>query len=64
MSVSEALKLKKSQYGRSATAANVMNLPNILTFSRIILVPVFVWLLSTPTVMRSLAAACVLVLRL
>ncbi len=36
-----------------------MNLPNILTFSRIILVPVFVWLLSTPTVMRSLAAACV-----
>lgn len=36
-----------------------LNLPNILTLLRILLIPVFVLIFSTPTVERSLAAAFV-----
>ena len=38
--------------------ANV-NLPNLLTFSRLLLIPIFVLLFSQPTPERSLAAAVV-----
>jgi len=38
--------------------ANV-NLPNLLTFSRLLLIPIFVLLFSQPTPVRSLAAAVV-----
>ncbi|MER3422033.1 MAG: CDP-diacylglycerol--glycerol-3-phosphate 3-phosphatidyltransferase [Nitrospiraceae bacterium] len=38
-----------------------VNLPNLLTFARILLIPVFVLLFSTPTPDRSLAAALVFV---
>ena len=41
------------------TSGQAFNLPNLLTFSRILLVPVYVALFSTPTVNRSLAAAAV-----
>ena len=37
----------------------VLNLPNLLTLSRILLVPVFILIFSTPTVTRSWAAAFV-----
>ena len=36
-----------------------MNLPNILTFSRILLVPVYILIFSDPTPTRSIAAAAV-----
>jgi CDP-diacylglycerol--glycerol-3-phosphate 3-phosphatidyltransferase len=39
-----------------------VNLPNVLTLARILLIPVFVILLSTPTPNRSLAAALVFVI--
>jgi len=45
---------------RAALAPNV-NLANLLTFSRILLIPVFVVLFATPTPERSLAAALVFV---
>lgn len=38
-----------------------VNLPNLLTFARILLIPVFVVLFSTPTPTRSLAAALIFV---
>ncbi len=41
-----------------AREANV-NLPNLLTFSRLLLIPIFVLLFSQPTPERSLAAAAV-----
>lgn len=41
------------------TSGQAFNLPNLLTFSRILLVPVYIGLFSTPTVARSLAAAAV-----
>jgi CDP-diacylglycerol--glycerol-3-phosphate 3-phosphatidyltransferase len=51
---------------RPLTAGQVVvtnaNLPNILTLSRILLIPVFVVLFSTPTPERSLWAACVFVI--
>ncbi len=37
----------------------IFNLPNVLTFLRILLIPVYVGLFSTPTASRSLAAAAV-----
>ena len=37
----------------------MFNLPNVLTFLRILLIPVYVGFFSTPTVSRSLAAAAV-----
>ena len=36
-----------------------VNLPNLLTFSRLLLIPIFVMLFSQPTTERSLAAAAV-----
>jgi CDP-diacylglycerol--glycerol-3-phosphate 3-phosphatidyltransferase len=46
---------------RSAAQASNINLPNVLTVSRILLIPVFVVLFVTPTPDRSLAAAVVFI---
>jgi CDP-diacylglycerol--glycerol-3-phosphate 3-phosphatidyltransferase len=43
------------------TSTTNINLPNLLTVSRILLIPVFVVLFSTPTPLRSWAAALVFV---
>lgn len=40
-------------------SGQTFNLPNLLTFSRILLVPVYIALFSTPTAARSMAAAAV-----
>ena len=45
----------------AGTQVTNVNLPNFLTVSRILLIPVFVVLFSTPTPDRSLWAACVFV---
>ncbi len=58
MSTSQAVKIKHSS-GRSHAKEEYFNLPNSLTLSRILLIPVFVYLFSNPTEDRSLAAACV-----
>ena len=42
----------------AAREANI-NLPNLLTFSRLLLIPIFVLLFSQPTPDRSMAAAAV-----
>lgn len=50
---------------RSPNMANPwtnLNLPNLLTLSRIFLIPVFVFLFSTPSPIRSMSAAAVFVL--
>jgi CDP-diacylglycerol---glycerol-3-phosphate 3-phosphatidyltransferase len=44
---------------RSAAQESNINLPNVLTLARILLIPVFVVLFVTPTAARSLAAAVV-----
>jgi CDP-diacylglycerol--glycerol-3-phosphate 3-phosphatidyltransferase len=44
---------------RSAAQESNINLPNVLTLTRILLIPVFVVLFVTPTPARSLAAAIV-----
>ncbi len=44
--------------GRRAQATN-LNLPNLLTLTRILLIPVFILLFSTPSPKRALAAAVV-----
>ncbi|HEX2055371.1 MAG TPA: CDP-diacylglycerol--glycerol-3-phosphate 3-phosphatidyltransferase [Nitrospiraceae bacterium] len=44
---------------RSAAQESNVNLPNVLTLTRILLIPVFVVLFVTPTPSRSLAAAIV-----
>ncbi|HJR76632.1 MAG TPA: CDP-diacylglycerol--glycerol-3-phosphate 3-phosphatidyltransferase [Nitrospiraceae bacterium] len=46
---------------RSAAQESNINLPNVLTLTRILLIPVFVVLFVTPTPSRSLAAAVVFV---
>ena len=46
---------------RSAAQASNINLPNVLTVSRILLIPVFVVLFVAPTPDRSLAAAVVFI---
>lgn len=56
----EAIKPVRAITGDEAQVRNV-NLPNFLTFSRILLIPVFVVLFSTPTTDRSLWAAFVFV---
>ena len=58
MRATEAYKLKSTQ-SPSAIAESFLNLPNSLTLSRILLIPVFVFLFSTPTAERSVAAALV-----
>jgi CDP-diacylglycerol--glycerol-3-phosphate 3-phosphatidyltransferase len=47
---------------QSGTQESNINLPNVLTVSRILLIPVFVVLFVTPTPDRSLAAAVVFVI--
>ncbi|HET6676102.1 MAG TPA: CDP-diacylglycerol--glycerol-3-phosphate 3-phosphatidyltransferase [Nitrospiraceae bacterium] len=47
---------------RSAAQESNINLPNVLTVARILLIPVFVVLFVTPTPDRSLAAAAVFVI--
>ncbi len=61
MARTEAVKAGRAV--RAATGAQVtnVNLPNLLTLSRILLIPVFVILFSTPTPERSLWAATVFV---
>ena len=58
MRATEAYKLKSTQ-SQSAIYDTFLNLPNSLTLSRILLIPVFVFLFSTPTAERSVAAALV-----
>ncbi len=58
MSTSEAVKVK-SVAQQSQVKEAYFNLPNSLTLSRILLIPVFVYLFSDPTAERSLAAALV-----
>ena len=58
MSTSEAVKIKHTADHRPAKET-YFNLPNSLTLSRILLIPVFVYLFSNPTDERSLAAALV-----
>ncbi len=58
MSTSEAVKVK-SVAQQSQVKEAYFNLPNSLTLSRILLIPVFVYLFSDPTDERSLAAALV-----
>ncbi|GJL65982.1 MAG: CDP-diacylglycerol--glycerol-3-phosphate 3-phosphatidyltransferase [Nitrospirales bacterium] len=58
MSSSEAVKIKHSA-GHSQPKEAYFNLPNSLTLSRILLIPVFVYLFSDPTEERTVAAAFV-----
>jgi len=58
MSSSEAVKIKHS-IDRPQAKEAYFNLPNSLTLSRILLIPVFVYLFSNPTEERTLAAALV-----
>jgi len=58
MSSSEAVKIKHS-VGHAQPKEAYFNLPNSLTLSRILLIPVFVYLFSDPTEERTLAAALV-----
>ena len=58
MSTQETYKLKPS-LSHSKSQETYLNLPNSLTISRILVIPVFVYLFSTPTPARSVAAACV-----
>jgi CDP-diacylglycerol---glycerol-3-phosphate 3-phosphatidyltransferase len=47
---------------KSAVQESNINLPNVLTLTRILLIPVFVMLFVSPTPDRSLAAAVVFVI--
>ena len=58
MRATEAIKAKP-QRGPNGVHVKTFNLPNILTFSRILLVPVYIVLFSNPTTNRSIAAACI-----
>ncbi len=49
----------KSQHKAGKRVEQTFNLPNTLTFLRILLVPVYIGLFSTPTVERSIMAAAV-----
>ncbi len=61
MRVSEVWKQAGIGLAKSAVQEMNVNLPNLLTVSRILLIPVFVMLFVTPTPARSLAAAVVFV---
>jgi CDP-diacylglycerol--glycerol-3-phosphate 3-phosphatidyltransferase len=61
MRVSEVWKQAGIGLAKSAVRETNINLPNLLTVSRILLIPVFVILFATPTPARSLAAAVVFV---
>jgi CDP-diacylglycerol--glycerol-3-phosphate 3-phosphatidyltransferase len=47
---------------RRTLAQDAVNLPNVLTFARIVAIPFFVWLLDTPTPVRGYWAAVVFTL--
>lgn len=61
MRVSEVWKQAGIGLAKSAARDTNINLPNFLTVSRILLIPVFVVLFVTPTPARSVAAAIVFV---
>ncbi|MEW6246083.1 MAG: CDP-diacylglycerol--glycerol-3-phosphate 3-phosphatidyltransferase [Nitrospirota bacterium] len=61
MRVSDVWKQAGIGLAKSAAQETNINLPNLLTVSRILLIPVFVMLFATPTPARSLAAAVVFV---
>ncbi len=61
MRVTEVWKQAGIELAKSAARETNMNLPNFLTVSRILLIPVFVMLFVTPTPTRALAAAMVFV---
>ncbi len=61
MRVSEVWKQAGIGLAKSAARDTNINLPNFLTVSRILLIPVFVVLFVTPTPARSVAAAVVFV---
>lgn len=62
MRVSETFKPAESLATGGQVRESNLNLPNLLTLSRILLIPVFVVLFSRPTPERSLAAALVFVI--
>ena len=57
----DSIKEAGSLVGQRGLEQTNVNLPNLLTLARILLIPVFVVLFSTPTPERSLAAALVFV---
>lgn len=59
MSSAKVVKLQPKPAAPEKVGEQTFNLPNVLTFIRILLVPVYIGLFSTPTVGRSLAAAAV-----
>lgn len=59
MPITEAYKQPGSVVAKYEAQATNVNLPNFLTLSRILLIPVFVLVFSSPTPGRSLAAAIV-----
>lgn len=59
MSISQAVKIKPSHELPAARKEAAFNLPNFLTFLRILLIPVFVGLLMSPTSERIVAAAAI-----
>lgn len=61
MPITEAYKQPGSVVAKYEAQATNVNLPNFLTLSRILLIPVFVLVFSSPTPGRSLAAAIVFV---
>lgn len=58
MGTQRAFKLK-TPFSECDGQETYLNLPNTLTLSRILVIPVFVFLFSTPMPERSVAAACV-----
>ncbi|MGH7204645.1 MAG: CDP-diacylglycerol--glycerol-3-phosphate 3-phosphatidyltransferase [Nitrospiraceae bacterium] len=61
MPITETYKQPGSVVAKYEAQATNVNLPNFLTLSRILLIPVFVLVFSSPTPGRSLAAAIVFV---
>ncbi len=51
--------LQSESASNDAGVEQLLNLPNVLTFTRILMIPVYVGVLSTPTAGRSLVAAAV-----
>ncbi len=59
MRITDAYKPSQSFAGDSGVRATVLNLPNLVTVTRMLLIPVFVVLFSHPTPARAIAAATV-----
>jgi CDP-diacylglycerol--glycerol-3-phosphate 3-phosphatidyltransferase len=62
MRVTEAYKQNNALPAGASAARTNLNLPNLLTLGRILLIPVFVLLFLTPTAERAAAAAAVFVI--